>query len=84
MPEKEGKEVFLVAQKIAKALKKAYDCDGVNILQNNGEASGQSVFHMHVHVIPRFIGDDVVLCDSHKKVDDMEAVQKEIKEAMEQ
>ena len=38
-------------------MKKTYQCDGVNILQNNGEASGQTVFHLHVHVIPRFEGD---------------------------
>ncbi len=48
-----------VAKKIAAALKKTYNCDGVNILQNNGEAAGQTVFHLHIHVIPRFKGDTV-------------------------
>lgn len=50
---------FKVAQKIAKAVKKATDCDGVNILQNNGEVAGQTVFHFHIHVIPRLKSDDV-------------------------
>ena len=45
-------KIYVVAQKIAKAVKEATGCDGVNILQNNGEAAGQTVFHLHMHVIP--------------------------------
>lgn len=48
-----------LAAKVAKGVKAATGCDGVNILQNNGEAAGQTVFHLHVHVIPRFDGDKV-------------------------
>ncbi|MBR6229596.1 MAG: HIT family protein [Eubacterium sp.] len=48
-----------VAKKVAAALKKTYQCDGVNILQNNGEVAGQTVFHLHIHVIPRFKGDSI-------------------------
>ena len=50
-------KTFSAAKKIAAGVKKAFNCDGVNILQNNGEAAGQTVFHLHVHVIPRFEGD---------------------------
>lgn len=57
LPDEEASKIFVVAKKIAAAIKKTYQCDGVNILQNNGEASGQTVFHLHVHVIPRFEGD---------------------------
>ena len=46
---------FVLAKKLAAALKKLLNCDGVNILQNNGEAAGQTVFHFHVHVIPRYL-----------------------------
>lgn len=59
LPEEETSKIMMVAKKIATALKKAYSCDGVNILQNNGEAAGQTVFHLHVHVIPRFKEDTV-------------------------
>ena len=52
-------KAICAAKKIATALKKTYNCDGVNILQNNGEAAGQTVFHLHIHVIPRFEGDTV-------------------------
>ena len=50
-------KAHVVAKKVAIALKEATECDGVNILQNNGEMAGQSVFHLHIHVIPRYEGD---------------------------
>ena len=50
-------KAHVVARKVAIALKEATGCDGVNILQNNGEVAGQSVFHLHIHVIPRYEGD---------------------------
>ena len=47
-------KVFVVAQKIAKDLVDILEADGVNLLTNAGEIAGQSVFHFHVHVIPRY------------------------------
>ena len=47
-----GKSMILAKKMITK-LTKALDCDGYNIVQNNGEAAGQTVFHYHVHMIPR-------------------------------
>jgi histidine triad (HIT) family protein len=43
-------------QKVARAAKSAFDADGVAVMQFNEAASGQSVFHLHFHVIPRFAG----------------------------
>lgn len=60
LPEDIAGKIFPVAQKIATAIKEATGCDGVNILQNNGTAAGQSVFHLHVHVIPRFENDGIL------------------------
>ncbi|UVK52759.1 HIT family protein [Mesorhizobium sp. AR02] len=48
--------LFTVVQKVALAVKKALNADGVTILQFNEPASGQTVYHLHVHVIPRFEG----------------------------
>lgn len=45
-----------VVQKVARAAKTAFDADGVTVIQFNEPASGQTVFHLHVHVIPRFEG----------------------------
>ncbi|MCD8215905.1 MAG: HIT family protein [Clostridiales bacterium] len=50
-------KAMAVAQKTALKVKKATDCDGINILQNNEEAAGQTVFHFHIHVMPRYKGD---------------------------
>ncbi len=49
--------VMPLAAKIGAALQEALGCDGFNVLQNNGRAAGQSVFHFHVHVIPRYTDD---------------------------
>jgi histidine triad (HIT) family protein len=48
--------MMVVVQKIARAVKAAFGADGVTIMQFNEPASGQTVFHLHVHVIPRFDG----------------------------
>ena len=48
-------------QKVAAAQMKALGATGVNVLQNNGAAAGQAVFHIHWHVIPRFDGDGLRL-----------------------
>ena len=47
-----------VLPKIANAVKEAYNCDGINIFQNNEEYAGQSVFHLHFHIVPRYKDKD--------------------------
>jgi histidine triad (HIT) family protein len=47
-------------RKIAAHLKTALPCDGFNILQNNGAAAGQTVNHLHFHIVPRRQGDRLV------------------------
>ena len=49
-----------IVKKIATALKAVSGCDGINVLQNNGTAAGQSVFHLHIHIIPRYEGDGIL------------------------
>jgi histidine triad (HIT) family protein len=48
--------LFTAVQKVAVAVKKAFDADGVTLMQFNEPASGQTVYHLHVHVVPRFEG----------------------------
>lgn len=50
-------ELFVLAKKIACATKAALNCDGLNIVQNNEEVAGQTVFHFHMHIIPRYHND---------------------------
>lgn len=52
--------VFHTTQQVAIALREVLAPDGINIIQNNGPAAGQTVFHFHVHVIPRWEGDGAV------------------------
>ena len=55
------KDLIVLAKKVATAMKETLNCDGVNIVQNNGEIAGQTVFHFHMHLIPRYEGDQVGL-----------------------
>ena len=57
IPEDMDAKAFILAKKIAKKIKDVFGCDGVNIVQNNGVAAGQTVFHFHIHLIPRYEGD---------------------------
>lgn len=68
IPKKHVKDIFelddeiktnllSVCQKVAIAVKKATNCEGINILNNNGLEAGQTVFHYHVHIIPRYSND---------------------------
>ncbi len=49
-------KILPLAAKIGTAMKKALGCAGFNLVQNNGEAAGQTVFHFHLHIIPRYEG----------------------------
>ena len=57
IPEELAAKATGVAKKIVTAMKTALPCDGYNVVQNNGTAAGQTVFHYHVHLIPRYKND---------------------------
>lgn len=57
LPEDLAAKAFVLAKKLAIHMKQQLSCDGFNILQNNGECAGQTVFHFHVHLIPRYKND---------------------------
>lgn len=57
IPQETAEKAMAVAKKMGTALKEALDCDGLNVVQNNGEAAGQTVFHFHMHLIPRYQND---------------------------
>lgn len=62
-------KIFPLASKMAKSIKKSLKCDGINILQNSGEAAGQTVSHFHVHIIPRYKNDNVTIKWDNKKIE---------------
>ena len=57
LPRESASEVMVLAQKMAATLVEKLRCDGLNLVQNNGEAAGQTVRHFHLHLIPRYVDD---------------------------
>ena len=57
----EASKVMLLAKKMAGQMTKNLGCDGFNLVQNNGQAAGQTVFHFHLHLIPRYKDDGQTL-----------------------
>lgn len=64
MPEEMGHRIFDFSKKVAIAFKETYKCDGVSTRQHNEPAGNQDVFHFHLHVFPRYIGDNLYI--NHK------------------
>lgn len=56
IPDELLNQVHFVTKRIALAVKKATSADGISIIQQNGKAAGQDIFHLHIHIVPRFEG----------------------------
>ena len=66
--------VIARVRKVAAHLKAALPCDGFNILQNNGAAAGQTVMHLHFHIVPRY-GSEPIAFESHAgNMDELKAL----------
>lgn len=61
LPDELVAKALPVAKKMITKLTEVLGCDGYNVVQNNGETAGQTVFHFHMHLIPRYKGDQVGL-----------------------
>jgi histidine triad (HIT) family protein len=61
MDEDMAAAVMRAAVRVAKAIKRALQPDGINLVQSNERAGGQEIFHFHVHIIPRWYGDGLRL-----------------------
>lgn len=57
LPEDQAEKVIVLAKKMAQQMKEKLHCDGFNLVQNNEEVAGQTVFHFHMHLIPRYNDD---------------------------
>lgn len=82
IPEELIGKAMILAKKMATVMTKALDCDGFNIVQNNGETAGQTVFHFHMHLIPRYKGDQVKLTWTPGELDEQvkEEILKKVKD----
>ena len=54
LDEEYAEKAIRLAKRIGTRMKEKLGCDGLNLVQNNGEAAGQTVFHFHMHLIPRY------------------------------
>lgn len=63
MPEELTGRAFMLAKRMAGRLTDALSCDGFNLVQNNGEEAGQTVFHFHIHLIPRYKGGERIVAN---------------------
>ena len=74
LDEETAGKVFSLATHVAKAVQEETGCEGLNIVQNNGEVAGQTVFHFHLHLIPRYKDADNsnVLTTGHVSFSDEE------------
>ena len=71
--------VIARVKKVAAHLKQALLCDGFNILQNNGVAAGQTVMHVHFHIVPRY-GNEQLSFENHKgDMDELKALAEKIR-----
>ena len=61
LPEEDAAEAMKLAKRMMIKMTEKLNCDGFNIVQNNGEVAGQTVFHFHMHLIPRYKNDGEIL-----------------------
>ena len=82
LPDETASKVFVLAKKLAIKMKEKLNCDGLNIVQNNGEAAGQTVQHFHMHLIPRYKDDHAgILWEPGKTTsEEMEEIKKLVNE----
>lgn len=70
LPDNLSVKIHNLEKQVAIALKETYHCDGVSSRQHNEPGGGQDVWHYHLHVFPRYIGDDLYENDDLKKLSD--------------
>lgn len=73
-------KAMVVAKRMAVNMAGKLHCDGMNLVQNNGEAAGQTVSHFHIHIIPRYHGDgqQINWVPGECTQEELEAVKREI------
>ena len=80
LPEETAAEAMKLAKKMATKMKDCLNSDGFNLLQNNGEVAGQTVFHFHLHLIPRYKDDNqtITMVPTHPTDEQLDAIRDEL------
>jgi diadenosine tetraphosphate (Ap4A) HIT family hydrolase len=84
IPEDQLSQVHKVTKQVSAAIKKATNSDGISIIQQNGKAAGQDIFHFHVHAVPRFERQKLPSFSSLKEVEreKLDGIAKKIKKEL--
>jgi len=82
LPDNEASKILMLARDMATKMTKVLRCDGFNLMQNNGEVAGQTVFHFHLHLLPRYNNDgqDLNPVKMEMSQDELEEIKKMITE----
>lgn len=82
LPEETAGNVMKLAKKMATTMTEKLGCHGFNLVQNNNEVAGQTVFHFHMHLIPRYEDDNqrITWKPTEPTQDELEAIKKQITE----
>lgn len=80
LPEEAAAKAMILAKKMAARMTDRLHCDGFNLMQNNGEVAGQTVFHFHMHLIPRYKDDGQTIGwkPGEPSADELERIKNEI------
>lgn len=80
LPDEQAGKAMVLAKKMASQITERLHCDGFNIVQNNEEVAGQTVFHFHMHLIPRYQddGQKIGWKPGKPSEDELDAIRKEI------
>ncbi|MCL4500906.1 MAG: HIT family protein [Deltaproteobacteria bacterium] len=83
LPDELWQEIGQVCRRVAQAIQSSLEAQGFNISMNNFPAAGQEVFHAHVHVIPRYVGDGLKLFPQESYLTgDMEKTAEQLRQAI--
>lgn len=82
LPENLAGKAMMLAKKTAAVMRNKLSCDGFNLVQNNGESAGQTIFHFHLHLIPRYKddGQNILWKPGTVSGEELDAVRKQITE----
>ncbi len=80
LPEETARKAIILAKKLGSQMVEKLHADGFNLVQNNGEAAGQTVFHFHMHLIPRYKDDNQKIgwVPGKPEEEELEEIQKQI------
>jgi histidine triad (HIT) family protein len=82
VPDEELASLFQIVKKVAAAVMKSQEAEGIRILQNNGKAANQIIFHFHVHIIPEYQRQGVFRHRQTAELGDLERVAAKIRDFM--